>query len=115
MIFRLTMQTTELASSLTMSMSDDAKVRLIRCDHVAADCYLHHDYEGGYAQADGGFVLRPFLGRPSAHVLMPLCAGVYWQDGPSTHTADLIDNSMPILYRKMLHKRVTKDIADADR
>lgn len=40
--------------------------------------------------------------------------GVYWEGGPPTDVGDMIDNSMPILYRKMIHKRITKDIAAAD-
>lgn len=41
-------------------------------------------------------------------------SGAYWEDGPPVEIGDLIDNSMPILYRKMVHKRITKDIAKAD-
>ena len=44
-----------------------------------------------------------------------MLVGVYWEGGPPTDVADMIDNSMPILYRKMIHKRITKSIADADR
>ena len=43
------------------------------------------------------------------------CIDVYWEDGPPTEVADLIDNSMPVLYRKMVHKRIAKDIAEADK
>lgn len=49
------------------------------------------------------------------HAFVDSEVGIYWEDGPPTEVADLIDNSMPVLYRKMLHKRVAADIAEADK
>lgn len=42
-------------------------------------------------------------------------AGTYWEGGPPVEMCDLIDLSLPILYRKMIHKRITLDIAKADK
>ena len=47
-------------------------------------------------------------------ILIQRGLGAYWEDGPPVDVGDLIDNSMPILYRKMVHKRITADIAKAD-
>lgn len=47
--------------------------------------------------------------------ILMVSSGTYWEGGPPTEVADIIDNSMPILYRKMLHKRITADIAEADK
>jgi len=41
--------------------------------------------------------------------------GVYWQDAPPTEVADLIDHSLPVWFKKQYNKRVTKEIAEADR
>ena len=41
--------------------------------------------------------------------------GTYWESGPPTEVADVIDNSMPILYCKVVHKHITKDIVVANK
>ena len=39
---------------------------------------------------------------------------MYWEGGPPTEVADLMDNSMPVLFKKMMLARITSDIAKAD-
>ena len=41
--------------------------------------------------------------------------GVYWEGGPPTEYADRISASITTHYKKLMLKRVTKEIADIDR
>lgn len=85
---------------------------------VVGACTSAHDIAADYA--DNGVDVT-LVQRTSTYIMtnkegMPrLMKGTYWEGGPPTDVADLIDNSMPILYRKMVHKRITKDIAEADK
>lgn len=85
---------------------------------VVGACTSAHDIAADYA--DNGVDIT-LVQRSSTYIMtnkegMPrLMRGTYWEGGPPTEVADIIDNSMPILYRKMLHKRITADIAEADK
>ena len=41
--------------------------------------------------------------------------GVYWEGGPPTEYADRVSASITTHYKKLMLKRVTKEIADIDR
>ena len=75
---------------------------------IAAD-YADHKIDVTLVQRTSTYIMTNKEGMPR------LMKGTYWEGGPPTDVADLIDNSMPILYRKMVHKRITKDIAAADK
>ncbi|THG93043.1 hypothetical protein EW026_g8077 [Hermanssonia centrifuga] len=74
---------------------------------IAAD-YADHGVDVTLYQRSATYIMTTKEGMPR------LMKGTYWEGGPPTNIADMIDNSMPILYRKMLHTRITKDIAEAD-
>ena len=42
-------------------------------------------------------------------------AGLYWEGAPPTDIADRLSASIPLKLVKLLHQRVVKSIADADR
>ncbi|KAI0809187.1 FAD/NAD(P)-binding domain-containing protein [Irpex lacteus] len=75
---------------------------------IAAD-YADHGVDVTLWQRGKTYIMTNKNGMPR------FMKGIYWEDGPPTEVADLIDNSMPVLYRKMLHKRVAADIAEADK
>ncbi|KAI0089780.1 hypothetical protein BDY19DRAFT_85160 [Irpex rosettiformis] len=75
---------------------------------IAAD-YADHGIDVTLWQRSKTYIMTTKEGMPR------LMKNIYWEDGPPTEVADLIDNSMPVLYRKMVHKRVAKDIAEADK
>ena len=41
--------------------------------------------------------------------------GLHWEGGPPTEIADIISSSFPNNLTRLLHVRVTKEIADADK
>ncbi|KAI0344345.1 FAD/NAD-P-binding domain-containing protein [Trametopsis cervina] len=75
---------------------------------IAAD-YYEHGVDVTLWQRSKTYIMTTKEGMPR------LMKGTYWQDGPPTEVADLIDNSMPILYRKMIHVRIAEEIAEADK
>ncbi|KAG1753130.1 hypothetical protein EDD22DRAFT_913834 [Suillus occidentalis] len=46
---------------------------------------------------------------------MPRLMAIFWEGGPPTDVADRVNASYPNALLKLVHKRVTKDIADADK
>ena len=75
---------------------------------ICAD-YAEHGVDVTLFQRSSTCIMSTKEGMPT------LMKPNYWEGGPPTEVADLIDNTMPILYRKMVHKRITKDIAEADK
>ncbi|EKM55953.1 uncharacterized protein PHACADRAFT_144909 [Phanerochaete carnosa HHB-10118-sp] len=75
---------------------------------IAAD-YYDHGVDVTMVQRSSTYIMTNEKGWP---ILMK---GTYWEGGPPVEQCDLIDLSMPILYRKMIHKRITQDIAKADK
>ncbi|KAI0697450.1 FAD/NAD(P)-binding domain-containing protein [Cytidiella melzeri] len=75
---------------------------------IAAD-YYEHGVDVTMWQRGKTYIMTTKEGMPR------LMKGVYWEDGPPVEVADLIDNSLPIPYRKMIHTRIAKDIAEADK
>ena len=54
--------------------------------------------------------------RNMHHILyIDLLVGLYWEGGPPTDVADRINASFPNNLMRLMHTRVSKDIADADR
>lgn len=75
---------------------------------IAAD-FAEHGVDVTMVQRSSTYIMTNANGWP---ILMK---GTYWEGGPPVEQCDLIDLSMPILYRKMIHKRITLDIAKADK
>lgn len=57
--------------------------------------------------------LSPFLCSPlaSSNALLD----IYWEGAGPTEVGDRVHTSLPTFMMKELHKRVTKDIAEADK
>lgn len=91
---------------------------------IAAD-YADNGVDITLVQRSSTYIMTNKEGMPRlmrgqlTHILpnltLTVTPGTYWEGGPPTEVADIIDNSMPIFYRKMLHKRITADIAEADK
>ncbi|PSS35578.1 hypothetical protein PHLCEN_2v1455 [Hermanssonia centrifuga] len=84
------------------------KLTILFIAHDIAADYADHGVDVTLYQRSATYIMTTKEGMPR------LMKGTYWEGGPPTNIADMIDNSMPILYRKMLHTRITKDIAEAD-
>ncbi|KAI0688446.1 FAD/NAD-P-binding domain-containing protein [Cytidiella melzeri] len=84
---------------------------------VVGACTSAHDIASDYA--DNGVDVTLYQRSPTYIMTckegMPrIMKGVYWEGGPPTDVADLIDHSLPVWFKKQFNRRVTRDIAEAD-
>ncbi|KAI0344328.1 FAD/NAD(P)-binding domain-containing protein [Trametopsis cervina] len=77
--------------------------------HDVASDYADHGVDVTLFQRSSTYVMTTKNGADK--IFKP----AYWEGGPPTDVVDRMDNSMPLLFNKLLAQRKTKEIADADR
>ncbi|KAG2078548.1 FAD/NAD(P)-binding domain-containing protein [Suillus decipiens] len=84
---------------------------------VVGACTSAHDICADYV--DNGVDVTMVQRSPSYIMStkegMPRLMSIFWEGGPPTDVADRINASYPNSFLKLMHQRVTKDIADADK
>ncbi|KAH7888534.1 FAD/NAD(P)-binding domain-containing protein [Phlebopus sp. FC_14] len=84
---------------------------------VVGACTSAHDICADYAEhgVDVTMVQRSPTYIMSTKEGMPRYLGLFWEGGPPTDIADRVNASYPNKLVKLLHQRVAKDVADADK
>ncbi|KAI0344326.1 FAD/NAD(P)-binding domain-containing protein [Trametopsis cervina] len=77
--------------------------------HDICSDYADHDVDVTMIQRSSTYVMTTKNGVPT------LFKPNYWEGGPPTEIADRLDNSIPIIFSKLIAQRQTKEIADADK
>ncbi|PCH33003.1 FAD/NAD(P)-binding domain-containing protein [Wolfiporia cocos MD-104 SS10] len=77
--------------------------------HDICSDYAEHGVDVTMYQQSPTYVMTTREGAPR------LFKGLYWEGAPPVDVADRLHNSLPILATKELHKRVTAEIAEADK
>ncbi|EIW83191.1 FAD/NAD(P)-binding domain-containing protein [Coniophora puteana RWD-64-598 SS2] len=74
---------------------------------ICAD-YVEHGIDVTMVQRNPTYIMSTKEG-------MPRLLSIFWENGPPTDIADRINASFPNHLMKLVHKRVTKEIAEADK
>ncbi|KAG6374832.1 FAD/NAD(P)-binding domain-containing protein [Boletus reticuloceps] len=84
---------------------------------VVGSCTSAHDICADYVNhgVDVAMVQRGPTYIMSTKEGMPRQMALYWEGGPPTDVADRVNASYPAHVAKLVHQRVTKDIAEADK
>ncbi|KAG2090630.1 uncharacterized protein F5147DRAFT_787192 [Suillus discolor] len=84
---------------------------------VVGACTSAHDICADYVEngVDVTMVQRSPSYIMSTREGMPRLMAIFWEGGPPTDVADRVNASYPNSLLKLVHQRVTKDIADADK
>ncbi|EGO00177.1 hypothetical protein SERLA73DRAFT_52761 [Serpula lacrymans var. lacrymans S7.3] len=78
--------------------------------HDICSDYYEHGIDVTMCQRGPTYIMTTKEGMPRL-----LCMSIYWDGGPPTEIADRINASYPNYLLKLMHVRVTKDIAEADK
>ncbi|KIK43949.1 hypothetical protein CY34DRAFT_803284 [Suillus luteus UH-Slu-Lm8-n1] len=102
-----------LHSSKHNLASDHAGKKVV----VIGACTSAHDICADYVEngVDVTMVQRSPTYIMSNKEGMPRLLAIFWEGGPPTDVADRVSASYPNALLKLVHQRVTKDIADADK